>query len=422
MTTFVITGPDGKEYEVDGPEGSTPEQALAQVQAQVGQTKEQPGLSPEYQKALRFYSMTNPFVLAGKGMELAGHAIDRAGYNVGGAVTDAAANVLPAERTNPLQYMIPTAPEVGFAANVGLQTLPAILGGEAGKLASPSFQSAARRLVQSAIKPNKQALETGKAQQAIETILERNIPTSEAGMSGVQGTVKNLDAQVKNIIGNSQERVGTAAAARPLIEAIRETNNIPMSADRRNALVAKLEEFMAENPENMSVQRAQQLKQGAYKDVGNRPYMATQDQAVALSDEAKMLAAKGLKNEIAAVEPGVVPLNAEQSKLLNVLKVAGPKLLMEGNKNPLSFGTFAPSWERLLGWLLDRDAAAKGLLGRTLYKGSERIPQTIAELMSAAATGYNNRAPALAPENGGALYYEPPQRGSPKGILGGGTR
>ena len=34
MPTFEITSPDGKVYEVTGPEGSTPDQALAQVQAE----------------------------------------------------------------------------------------------------------------------------------------------------------------------------------------------------------------------------------------------------------------------------------------------------------------------------------------------------------------------------------------------------
>src|SRR5262249_25535640 len=46
----------------------------------------------------------------------------------GGAVTDLAAKVLPAERTNPLQYAIPTAPEAGALANMGVNAIPNIVG------------------------------------------------------------------------------------------------------------------------------------------------------------------------------------------------------------------------------------------------------------------------------------------------------
>lgn len=42
MPTFEITAPDGKVYQVDGPEGATQEQALAQVQAQYAQPAQQP--------------------------------------------------------------------------------------------------------------------------------------------------------------------------------------------------------------------------------------------------------------------------------------------------------------------------------------------------------------------------------------------
>ncbi len=39
MTTFQFTGPDGKNYQVDGPEGSTPEQAFGMLQTHLGPTK-----------------------------------------------------------------------------------------------------------------------------------------------------------------------------------------------------------------------------------------------------------------------------------------------------------------------------------------------------------------------------------------------
>lgn len=375
---------------------------------------------------VKYMQLTNPFALAGKGAEVLGQQLDKAAYNIGGAATDAAAKFLPATRTNPVQYMIPTAPEVGMVANIATQAAPTVLGGEAGKLASPAVQSFARRLVQSAIKPNRDLLGPGRpAERAITTILEKDIPTSEAGMAATSAKSKAIDERVGELIGGSNERVNTQDTARGLIEEIKALNNVSMSGDKRNKLTAKLEEYLAENPENMSVQRAHELKRGNYAEVGNRPFMATQDAATALEDQARMAVAKGQREATIRAVPATEPLLKEQSDLRNVLTVAGPKLMMEANRNPVSFGVFSPSWERLLGWMIDRDAATKGLIARNLYKGSERIPQTLAQLMAAAGMGYNNYpGPALSPESGGALYsdYEPPQRGIPLAMRAGGSR
>src|SRR5260221_12198272 len=46
MPKFRITAPDGKNFDVEGPEGSTAEQALAQVQAQYKTSSPEPGPMP----------------------------------------------------------------------------------------------------------------------------------------------------------------------------------------------------------------------------------------------------------------------------------------------------------------------------------------------------------------------------------------
>jgi len=90
-----------------------------------------------------------------------------------------------------------------------------------------------------------------------------------------------------------------------------------------------------------------------------------------------------LKEEIAAAEPSVVPLNARQSDLINAIKIAQNRVLMDSNKNPLGLGALNPFTLPI--WMWDRSPVAKSLTARALYSGSEQIPATAARLGIAGA-------------------------------------
>src|SRR3990167_4916023 len=102
-------------------------------------------------------------------------AVQRAGesvspenaYKAGGAVTDFTGS-----------------PELGFATNVGIQALPSILSGTAVKSAtSPLLKKGGRFLMQSAVKPSAQNLASGKAAQAVETMLKEGVNVTPGGIA-----------------------------------------------------------------------------------------------------------------------------------------------------------------------------------------------------------------------------------------------
>jgi hypothetical protein len=89
MPVFKITGPDGKVYRVTGPEGSTPEQALARVQAQAGaQPQESKPFDPTegmsgFEKFVAGYGSAVPRLLRGAGQRLGEVLPDSAGRALG---------------------------------------------------------------------------------------------------------------------------------------------------------------------------------------------------------------------------------------------------------------------------------------------------------------------------------------------------
>lgn len=325
--------------------------------------------------------LLTPWGMAARGSEEISKAIEHGAYKAGGAVTDYAQS-----------RGWKNAPEAGFAANVGIQAIPTVLGAAAGsRILAPKMEEAARGLVRSAIKPSGMMNESGKVEPAISTILEKSLPTSEGGLAGIKKTTKGIDSKVEQMIASDPSYwygggVNTESTAKHLANEIKALENVSMSGKKRESLQKMLSEYISENPSVMPVQRAHELKRGNYAEVGNRPFMASADASTAMEDQARMAVARGQREATVAAVPETAPLLKEQSELLNVLKIAGPQLMREGNRNPLSFGAFSVSNPGALAlWLADRSAAAKGQLAHALHSGSKTAVPTTAGAVSAAA-------------------------------------
>src|SRR5258706_2581402 len=143
MPKFRITAPDGKNFDVEGPEGSTAEQALAQVQAQYAQ-------GPKEQALESVGTLGTLFPQTG----MLSDALDKAAYRTGSAVTD-----------------VTGSPAAGLAANIGVQAVPMVAGGSLAKAAAPALRGGAEWLMQSAVKPTLKQLRSGDAAKAIDTML-----------------------------------------------------------------------------------------------------------------------------------------------------------------------------------------------------------------------------------------------------------
>lgn len=393
MPTYVVTGPDGKEYEVDGPEGSTPEQALQQVQSHV----QQQGSGMQHLQT--YMQMLNPAGFAAqKAAEYGGQMLDKAAYNVGGRVTDALAgssdefgNKLPPE----------VAGAAGYGANLATQIIPTVFGGEAAKAASPAIQATARSLMRSALKPGAASGVRGEA--AVGTMLNEGANVSAGGVEKLKGTLGRLGGEVEKDIAGSGAMVPTRAVADYVPQAYPRFENGPAARSAVEDL-GKVQENFLQHPKvagatEIPVQVAHDLKRGYQRAIGDRGY----GELKTPTTEGEKQIARGLRELEGEAVPSIVEKLKREREIINALKYAERRVAVEGNKNPIGLGALlSQPWMAPI-WMWDRSSLAKSITARALNQGSQRIPQTLAQLMAAAASGYNN-TPALDPYTGGSLY------------------
>jgi hypothetical protein len=390
MPTFEIVAPDGRKFEVTGPEGSTAEQALAQVQAQYKpqvQTPEKPTVlgtaKSLLQDALGTSAKTVLGLKGGASDVLSGPSelMDKAAYNTGGVVTDMAAKVLPPE----------VAAGAGFAANVGVQAIPMLLGGAIGQKASPGFEYAAKRSMQSALKPTIADLRTGNAAKAIDTMLSEGVNVSSGGAAKLRSKIGDLNNEVMQAIANSPATVDKYAAARTMRDLIQDfTKQVNPKSDItaiRSAWQEFIDHPLLKGKTDIPVQLAQELKQGTYRALGSKPYGELQGAAT----EAQKALARGLKNEISAAVPGVAKLNAQESQLINALNVAERRVLMSANNNPAGLALLAQNPSQMAAFMADKSDLFKSIVARMLYSGREAIPRTAGQVVGAGVGAYSGQ-------------------------------
>jgi hypothetical protein len=293
--------------------------------------------------------------------------IDKTATFAGETVNDAAAKVLPEK----------IAAGLGVAANVGVQAVPMILGGEWGKTAAPAMRSGAERLMQSALKPSAKSLRTGKAATAINTLLDEGVNVSKGGAEKLGGMIDDLNNTISGAIKNSGATVDKNAVAsriQDVVSRIERTNPTPQDA------IADVEkvynQFIANKilPDRIPVARAQEIKQGIYKIIGEKYGTLGSDWV-----EAQKALARGFKEEIATAVPTtqINALNAKEGELINALKLVEARAI-DGNKNPIGLGWLNP--KEIPFWLMDRSPVAKSVAARAMNAGQEQIPATAARV------------------------------------------
>lgn len=338
--------------------------------------------SPE---AARKAAGVNPAGGNDKSAEIAGSLLN-AGYNLGGAVTDTAAKVLPPEG----------AAAVGTAANFGTELATAFGPGAAGKIAK--FPELAKTLMQSSIKPVLSQISTGKAARAIQTLLDEGIPATKGGVEKLRSMIGELEQEVTQKIASSTgtvDKTEVLQRLKPLLEKFR--NQATPNADLATIRGAAKEFFEhplfpkkvpeqqvqstilnergqpftktipASGTDQIPVQTAQAVKEGTYRALGDKAYGAGLKPA-AERDALKSLA-RGLKEEIEKVVPDVAAPNAKQSELINAIKVLARRTGMEANKNPLGLGWLVRYPEAAIGFLAERSPWLKSRLAIGLHSG-----------------------------------------------------
>lgn len=254
---------------------------------------------------------------------------------------------------------------------MGPMALPA--GGVAAPVALPQpLQKGARSLMQSALKPSKSEMKSGKGARAVDTMLKEGFNVTEGGVQKMSAEIDRLNEAIKEVIKNSPATVDKAKATKALAEAT-EKFKMQVTPQADLATIQKaLDDFMAnplfEGMEEIPIQLAQDMKQGTYRVLGDKAY----GEQKGAGAEAQKALARGLKEGIVEAAPEVGPLNARESALINARNIAANRVATSGNKNPMGLGLLHP--QTILPWLVDRSGAAKSVGARGLYNLGEALP------------------------------------------------
>lgn len=231
------------------------------------------------------------------------------------------------------------------------------------------LDSASKKLMNSALKPTIEMHRKGEAAKAVQTMLDEGLNATKGGVEKLNTLIDDINDAVKKAVGSSTATVDK----KKVLSALDDTKNAFIKDVSPASALNQIDEVgkgFATHPlipnDQIPVQLAQDLKVGTYRNL-KKSY----GEMKGAETEARKALARGLKEEIALAVPEVSALNAREGGLLNALKVAERRVLMDANKNPIGLGAIAPNKAAFLAFLADRNAALKSIAARGAYQASQ---------------------------------------------------
>lgn len=318
------------------------------------------------------------------GSRALGEVADRAAYKAGGAVTDLSAKVMPPQ----------AAAGLGYATNVGIQAVPAVLGAKGGSKLAPVMEREARGLMSSALKPDKFARESGNAERAITTLLDKGYNVTAGGVEKMTAAIDKLDDQLDVALKNAQGSIQTRAIVQPVKDAIAKFKDGLDHAENTEAIRKEVLKFF-DHPEvqralQIPVGTAQRIKRAIYKELGDKAYgLGIKPEAQA---EGKKAIARGLKEGIEQAVPGTEGINREMGDLINARDIAQQRVGTAANRDILGLGAFAIRHPiEFLTWMANRNEMAKSVAARALHATPGAVPTAAGGLAGGAAGAVEGR-------------------------------
>lgn len=231
----------------------------------------------------------------------------------------------------------------------------------------------ARTLMQSALKPTLQQSQSGKAETAINTLLERELPVTQGTVEKLSSDIGGLNEDIANRIAGSTGTVKKTDVLKRLGDLGRERSVQVAPEGDINAINDIQRQFLqynkgAYNPDVIPVQLAQEMKQGTYSALANK-----YGKEMGAGEEAQKSLARGLKEEIATQMPDVANLNKQESQLLDTLDVTERRMFMTLNKDPFGWSMLATHPIKTAAMLMDRSPAFKSLAAIQVNKMAKAL-------------------------------------------------
>jgi len=297
--------------------------------------------------------------MVGEGIENLGKLMERGAYKTGEFVTDTLAPHVPAE----------VAGGAGYVANVGMQALPVVLGATgAERLTKPALDWAAKRTMQSALKPSKKTLKSGDAKRAIQTMLDEGINVSEGGARKLREIADKLDDIVTTELAGSNAAITKERVLDAIVKKLKKAHDQGNPLADEAAITKVWDEFDQVFDDLIPVEQAQKIKRGTQQSVSKK-----YGELASADIEGQKALAAGLREGISDAVPGVAAPNASNANILNALGLVEDRAAMAGNLNlsGLAGAGNNPLLQALM--MLDRSSVAKSLLARFLNTGARPI-------------------------------------------------
>lgn len=233
------------------------------------------------------------------------------------------------------------------------------------------LQSGAQKLMLNALKPTIKQQASGSAEIAARQLLERDLSPNAKGVMAINARIAELQGEIASTIGGSKSVISKQAVLDRLIsvrDRFMKTANPESDVAAINAAAAGFAEHPLIPGETLPVQLAQDIKQGTYSELRKK-----YGELGSAQTESQKALARGLKEEIASVEPAVIPLNAEESTLLKTLDVVERRQFLEMNKDPVPLTGALRNPAAWAAITADKSSAFKSLLARLMYKTGKAI-------------------------------------------------
>lgn len=288
-------------------------------------------------------------------------ALEKGAYAAGGGTTDIASQ-------------LGASPEVaagaGVLGNMAVRGIPSMMGALGGKIVEPMTKPAGRALMQSALKPQAKDIASGDSAKAVETMLKGGFSATPGGVAKMRTLTRALSKDVDDIVAKAQGTVDKASLRAEIIEQLRKFRSQVNPKHDVSTILKSWDEFKQTTGgmAPISIQRAQDLKQGTYKILGDKYSRMGQVQDEA-GTQAQMALARGLRKGVEKVAPEVIPPNKRMAELINAIEIAERRAGIAGNRDIAGLAWLAPHPVAAGGMLADRSQAIKSLLARGLYSG-----------------------------------------------------
>lgn len=368
-------------------------------------------VDPKTQRGVEYsQSNLNPIVAIG-------NALHWAGEKTGNAIRD------PAKSNDTIQNMLAN------AAQEGVMQAPVLAGASLPKAAGvigEGLQNMGREKMLKALNPSAKDFQSGKAKQAADFMVEEGHGPGTSGKAKMQDRAEALQSDLTQITQLSDKALDKGQIASALYDTFDRFERMPFARESAGAIQKIMDDFLSHplltGTNDLPVALAQDLKQGYYKSIGSANYGARAiGEQQSLPEQAGIAAqkdlARSLKEGIARAEPEVTLLNAEESQLLNALRISNKisqreqSILTNVSKSPWMLHAILSHPKIASVVMLNRSPAFQGMIARMEFNlgkvaraagGSDTLLPAAAD----AATSEAERLPAPAQQ----LYLPAPSQ------------